>query len=323
MILRSIPKKGRHPSYTGRVMIDSFRGVLRVRKWPKKRGTPRSALQRWWVDWFVQANLLAKYADPMSQARAIEMSKDSGMYPRDVLLKAMRGRLYFWSTTDGWKWYSMAAVMDVSNSLDALAQTVGDVLVRATDRWRAPPAGAAGQVLTHQGAADPPIWLTPAGGLIQEELPGSPVVLDNTASQYDFDVSDYLDLWIVSRAITLAASQSMWLRVSVDGGATFKAAATDYTYFFVTAVAEGSGMTSVFAFSDAASAANHQGVFELKGLRAPLSVAQSSLGTATSSASARGGATLFTGPITDIRIMTSGGANFTGGTLRLFGTKPA
>jgi len=41
MILRSIPRAQRYPSLRGRVMIDTVRGVLRVRKWPKKRGTPK------------------------------------------------------------------------------------------------------------------------------------------------------------------------------------------------------------------------------------------------------------------------------------------
>ncbi len=102
--------------------------------------------------------MLAKYADAMSQTRAKEMAAGSGMYPRDILLKAMRGRLYWWIDQDGWKWYSVAAVNDISEALDVLAQTVGDVLVRATDRWRAPLIGAAGTVLTNQGPGLPPAW---------------------------------------------------------------------------------------------------------------------------------------------------------------------
>ena len=157
-IIRTIPRKGRRPAHTGRVVIDTVRGVLRVRKWPRKRPGPRTAIERWWTDWFVQANLLAKYADGMSQARAIQMTKGSGMYPRDVLLKAMRGRLYAWTTPDGWKWYSMAAVGDITESLDVLGQTVGDILVRALDRWRPPPPGNLGDVLTNAGPGAPPAW---------------------------------------------------------------------------------------------------------------------------------------------------------------------
>lgn len=139
-------------------MIDTVRGTLRVRKWPKKRGTPTSPKQLFWIDWFRQANLLAKYADGMSQARAIQMSEGWPLYPRDILLKAMRGWLYDFTDTTGWRWFSMAAIGSVSESLDALAQTVGSVLVRSTDRWRAVVPGAIGDRLTYQGDTAPPTW---------------------------------------------------------------------------------------------------------------------------------------------------------------------
>ncbi|HDZ44101.1 MAG TPA: hypothetical protein ENH80_09185 [Phycisphaerae bacterium] len=145
-------------------MVDTVRGTLRVRKWPKKYGKARSALQAWWIDWFKQANKLAKYADGMAQARAIEMTKGTGLYPRDVMLSAMRGRLYVWADNTGKKYYPMAAVQDISDSLDVLAQTVGSVLVRAVDRWRAPDPGNPGDVLTYQGSSAPADWQPAAGG---------------------------------------------------------------------------------------------------------------------------------------------------------------
>lgn len=145
-------------------MIDTVRGVLRVRAWPKKTGTPKSALQRWWNDWFRQANFLAKYTDGMSAARAIELTKGTGLYPRDIILRAMRGRLLFLTDETGKTWYPMAAIQDISDTLDILAQDIGSVLARATDRWRALPAGAAGEVLTSQGADVLPEWQPAAGG---------------------------------------------------------------------------------------------------------------------------------------------------------------
>ncbi len=145
-------------------MIDTVRGVIRVRKWPKKRGTPKSPKQRFWNDWFSQANKLAKYADPMSQVRAIEMTKGTGQYPRDVLLMAMRGSLYYWADATGWKWFSVASIQGLSDSLDILAQTVGSVLVRATDRWRTPTPGILNDLLTLKGSPLVPVWASPAGG---------------------------------------------------------------------------------------------------------------------------------------------------------------
>ncbi len=201
------------------MMIDTVRGVLRVRKWPKKYGKPRSASQAYWVDWFKQANLLAKYADAMSQRRAIEMTKGSGLYPRDVLLKAMRGRLYWWIDDTGWKWYPMAGISDISGALDVLAQTVGDVLVRATDRWRPPPPGVAGDVLTNQGPGTPPEWAAGGGGgggalgaLLT--LSANPVIPNATFTALIWGTEQYDD----NDFVDLAANPT---RFTAPAGATF------------------------------------------------------------------------------------------------------
>lgn len=198
-IIRTIPRRRKLASYRGRVMIDTVRGVIRVRRWPKKRGKPKSEKQRFWIDWFTQANLLAKYADPMSQARAIEFSKDSGLYPRDILLQAMRGRLYTWADETGWRWFSVAAIQDLSDTLDVLAQTVGSILVRAVDRWRAPDPGNVDDVLTLKGTPPIPAWFPTAGGggfqggalvttLANQSIPNAtntPIIWDS--EQYDTD----------------------------------------------------------------------------------------------------------------------------------------
>ncbi len=229
MILRSIPRAQRMASIRGRVMIDTVRGVLRVRKWPKKRGTPKSALQRFWIDWFTQANLLAKYVDGASAARAIEMTKGTGLYPRDVLLEAMRGRLYWWADETGWKWFPMAATQDVSNSLDTVAQTVGSILVRALDRWRALPPGVLGYVLTHQAVDEPPIWQAPSGGdfvfagaLVyklsnQSIANGTFVAATFTAEEYD--TAALHDNVVNPSRMTVPAG---WSRVRLYGGVSWQ-----------------------------------------------------------------------------------------------------
>ncbi len=183
-------------SIRGRLMIDTVRGVIRVRKWPRKRGPPKSESQRFWIDWFKQANLLAKYVDPIQQVRAIEMSKGTGVYPRDVLLMAMRGTLYTWADPSGWKWYSMASIQGISDSLDVLAQTIGSVLVRSTDRWRTPPAGAIDDVLTYKGPLASPVWQAPAGGGFafagaQLTKSANQDIVADTWSPITFDGEDY------------------------------------------------------------------------------------------------------------------------------------
>jgi len=179
------------------MMVDAVRGVLRVRKWPRKSGRPTSARQLFWIDWFRQANRLAKYADAMSQARAIELTKGSGMYPRDIILQAMRGRLYTWRDSTGWKWYPVAAIGDISETLDVLAQTVGSVLVRAADRWRALAPGLAGDVLTSAGPGATPIFASPApvtgldgGALLHNSVNQSIPRLVITALTFDSELYD-------------------------------------------------------------------------------------------------------------------------------------
>lgn len=205
-------------------MVDTVRGVLRVRSWPKKPGPPKSAKQRFWIDWFTQANRLAKYVDAASAIRAIDLTAKSGLYPRDVLLAAMRGRLYHWADETGWKWYSMAAIGDISESLDVLAQNVGGVLVRALDRWRAPDPGDVGDVLTYQGDAAAPDWQPPAGGggvfggalvtslsdITFDRFIDTPIPFD--AEQYDTDaLHDALDP-------TRLTVPTGWSRVRLTGG---------------------------------------------------------------------------------------------------------
>lgn len=223
-IIRSIPRRGRMPSYRGRVMVDLVKGVIRVRRWPKKRGTPKSELQRWWISWFEQANFLTKYVDAISAARAIELTEKTGRYPRDILLAAMRGRLYHITDETGWTWYSMAAIGDISETLDVLAQTVGDVLVRATDRWRAPPPGTIGDVLTYKGPADPAEWQAPVGGggfvggalvkrLTNQSIPNN----SQTVINYDgetYDTANIHDLVTNPNRLTVPVGTT-WARLSV------------------------------------------------------------------------------------------------------------
>jgi len=156
----------RRPGFTGVLMIDQVRGVTRVRAWPKKRGPVKSALQQQWVDWFRAANFAAKYASSSDIRRSIVLTKGTRWFPRDLLMRAMRGRLFWWEDEDGQAWYPVAAVVDVSDTLDVLADKIGNVLVRAGDRWRAPADGIEADVLTYHPAAPPdwqPVPVAPAG----------------------------------------------------------------------------------------------------------------------------------------------------------------
>jgi len=319
--LTSIPRQRRGPSYRGRVMIDTVRGVIRVRKWPKKRGPPKSESQRFWVDWFTQANRLAKYASGMDQARAIAMTAKSGWYPRDVLLKAMRGRLYWWATPDGWKWYPVAAIGDISETLDVLAQTVGSVLVRATDRWRAPPAATIGDVLTYKGDVASPLWETPAGGVIQQQLTESPISPDNTVSEYIFDVSAYFNVDLIFDKVNIAAIDSIKFRASTDGGVTYHSAASDYFNSYLSSTTEVASNVAQADISDGTGSSNHVIRLAIADLRAPRTSWDCFCGFNTGSAAQRSGWCRFDGPVTHVKAYTGSSNNFSGGVIRAMGNR--
>lgn len=320
-ILKSPPQAGRLPSHAARFMIDTVRGVIRVRKWPKRRGRPISSAQRFWVDWFRQANELAKYASAMDQTAAIEASKDSGFYPRDIILKAMRGRLYWWTTPDGWKWFPMAAVTDISDALDVVTQRIGSLLVRAGDRWRDVAPGAVADVLTHQGPDAAPAWapVTGGGGGGQQAVPGTPITFDGTQSKYSLPVETYSEVLVTITATILSASTSIVYRLSTDGGLTYKLGANDYY-----SAANSSGfrefvLQSFIRMSPGSAVSTHWHQVQFKNLRIGRATSFGHSSTASNTGGSHAGAAQFDGPVTHIQIIAAGAILFNGGTLSAIG----
>lgn len=91
----------RNPSLRGVMMVDTWRGQLRVRAWPKKRGKrahPNTLKQN---AWFSEASNLIKFADPTQYATAITRTKRTGLYPRDLLMRTMAGGIYDIREADG------------------------------------------------------------------------------------------------------------------------------------------------------------------------------------------------------------------------------
>jgi len=302
-------------------LIDVVRGVIRVRKWPRKRGPPKSAAQRFWIDWFKQANLLAKYADPMSQIRAKELTAHTGMYPRDILLAAMRGRLYTWVDENGWKWYPMAAVNDISESLDVLAQSVGSVLVRAPDRWRAAADAVINHVLTYKGPTVAPVWQAAGGGggVTQEVLTGTPIVPDGTVNFYAFDVSLYVAVEIILEDVGFVASTKPLFEFSTDGGISYHAATGDYRASFVSHASSGSRLYPQIQTSHRDKATDQNGLARFGSLRAGRATWVMGFGTTPTLAFNDNGYAMFAGPVDHIRVISGSGSNFNAGILRAVG----
>ena len=101
MRIRWDPKGQRFPAFHGRYIVYADRGQLRVRSWPRKRGPSKSKAVRLQNAWFKDANKLAKHCAAAQQVAAIAMTKGTGLYPRDLLLKCMSGGIIAPVTADG------------------------------------------------------------------------------------------------------------------------------------------------------------------------------------------------------------------------------
>lgn len=93
-ITRSDPWRLRKPALAGRLMVDTFRGSLRVRRWPLKRGPSKNPAIREQNAWFRAVNRLTRYVVPSQQILAIAITKNSGLYPRDLLMRSMSGGVF-------------------------------------------------------------------------------------------------------------------------------------------------------------------------------------------------------------------------------------
>ena len=107
-------------SLKGALYVREWRGKLVICKWPKKKGRKLNAKTRVQMEWFKNANLLAKYLIPQQQIIAREASSDTPLLPRDLLIAAMAGRLWSITLEGGGTIYSEASARDVSKNLDAI-----------------------------------------------------------------------------------------------------------------------------------------------------------------------------------------------------------
>ena len=86
---RSTTNKQRFPALKGRVIIDSYRGQTRLRAWPRKRGRPKSQQVRDQNAWFKEANNQAMRAAASQMRQSIDATAGTGLYPRDLIVRAM------------------------------------------------------------------------------------------------------------------------------------------------------------------------------------------------------------------------------------------
>lgn len=200
------PIRGRKPpSYARKVVVRVSAGTAIIQAWPRKRGRPRNPITIEQNLRFKEANILAKYAPSDDQWMAIEVAKNGPLYPRDLLMSAMFGRLFETITVDGRKMVSMAVIEDISADLDLLGSNMqGSVLIRTETLWTGLPPGTLGQVLNSGGPSANPFWGSGGGGGGGYIVTNQPDFVPN-AALFATKGSKYR----ISRAVTVAAMSCM------------------------------------------------------------------------------------------------------------------
>lgn len=168
------PSLSKGQSLKGNLQIDTTRGVLRVRAWPKKRGKPKALATKIATQGFADAMRLIKRLEPGIQEMSYRVSKGTPFLPRDIVLMMITGRLARLIAPDGTKIYPVVFMETVSDALDTFSQEIGCIIVRGKDFWQALEPPAAPGLLGIADADGLPAW-TPMGALFDNVTtePGS------------------------------------------------------------------------------------------------------------------------------------------------------
>jgi hypothetical protein len=130
------------PGTIDRVVVDTFRGQYRVRKWPKKRGTPTDPVQLERIRRFAEANKLAKFVQGAIWIKAMKQAAGTGLYPRDVLVQAMLTGQADIAEANGdlisyKRWYLEAAVFQGAR-VERLSNNAYVATAAASVSWQTP-----------------------------------------------------------------------------------------------------------------------------------------------------------------------------------------
>lgn len=158
------PGGTRGPSYKKRVMLDHYRGTARARSWPRARGGKLDPKTKAQMEWFRIAQWATKWWAADFQIPIMRATKGSPLMPRDIMTMIMAGRAYSVTINGYGTIYPMAAVTEVSKSLDVIGQTPGDMMARGPTAWESIPGGLVGYVLTSNGPNVAPGWAPSTGG---------------------------------------------------------------------------------------------------------------------------------------------------------------
>lgn len=221
-------------------MLDETRGSPRLRSWPRPRPGRRHPTNEFWSSWLKMATWLYRYQPSAVQASLLEATRGTPWMPRDIFISCMRGRAFVLRDENGWSYYPMALVNDVSESIDALAQVPGSMLFRDSGLWVPVPGGSAGEVLTYVDDDTPPVWAAGSSGSGQH-LPlwsgsgsGLSFVINNTAytqkNTFTFATSLDENPWthfrMHARGQSNQAGVNVYAQLAPDGSPTTSIAAS-------------------------------------------------------------------------------------------------
>lgn len=115
-------------------MSDVSNGQERIRSWPRPRPKRTKAeIER--QETFRAANMVAKWMAPEIVAQFNDAVRGTPLLPRDLIISMLYGRLAMFETDTAGTLYPMAARTAVSESLDALSNEEGSLLIRGPEFW--------------------------------------------------------------------------------------------------------------------------------------------------------------------------------------------
>ena len=149
---RHLPEQSNRRRFYGIAYGRVWKGQQQAVTWPMRRGAPKSEVTKTQNTDF--ARLAAAQRDSMDENKTAArlLAHGTGYTWRDVLARAMVGRLI---EVDG---YPEGMV---SGLLDQICSTPGAILYRGNDGWVCLDPGADGYVLTYDVATRQPFWRDP------------------------------------------------------------------------------------------------------------------------------------------------------------------
>ncbi len=140
-------------------------GTWVVAKWPRKRGTPKSAYQIALCKSFAEAGRWSRSCDPEATDYWYAGSKGSPYLPRDLAQMAYYGTFCSFLMDDGTEYVSTRMqISSIQDFLNLFSQAPGTLIVRDASQWVSLVPGPAGTVLTSLGENQPPDYIAPSSG---------------------------------------------------------------------------------------------------------------------------------------------------------------